>query len=115
MCLKLEGSYAVFVDDKTLFVILADGTVYPVEVHAEGRTVSKLTMRDALAKTTIPAVVKRASEEHLFIGSTVGPSVLLNTAHVEEIHGEDTDMSAPAAAVVDQKDEIDLDDDDDGK
>lgn len=114
-CLKLEGSYAVFVDDKTLFLLLSDGTVYPVEIHADGRTVSKLTMGDAVAKTTIPSVVRRVSGEHLFIGSSVGPSVLLKTTHVEEaIPEDDVDMSVPAAAVVDQNDGMDLDDDDDG-
>ena len=112
-CLKLEGSYAVFVDDKTLFLLLSDGTVYSMEIHADGRTVSKLTMGNAVAKTTIPSVVRRASSEHLFIGSSVGPSVLLKTAHVEEdIPEDDVDMSAPAAAVVDQSDGMDLDDDD---
>lgn len=112
-CLKLEGSFAVFVDDKTLFVLLSDGSVYPVEVHADGRTVSKMTMGDAIAQTTIPAVVKRASEGHLFIGSTVGPSVLLQTVHVEEeIQDGDVDMAAPAAAVVEHHNAMDLDDDD---
>ncbi|KAF6743658.1 hypothetical protein DFP72DRAFT_858478, partial [Ephemerocybe angulata] len=34
--LKLEGSRAIFVDDKTLFLILKDGNLYPVEIGAEG-------------------------------------------------------------------------------
>ncbi|KIP11832.1 hypothetical protein PHLGIDRAFT_98931 [Phlebiopsis gigantea 11061_1 CR5-6] len=113
-CLKLEGAFAIFVDDKTLFLLLSDGTVYPVEVHADGRTVSKLTMGNAVVKTTIPSAVRRISGEHIFIGSSVGPSVLLKTTHVEEaIPEDDVDISAPAAAVVDQRDGMDLDDDDD--
>ena len=82
--LKLEGSYAVFVDDKKLFLLLSDGTVYPVEVHADGRTVSRLTLSSALARTTIPSTVRRVADEHLFIGSIVGPSVLLKASRVEE-------------------------------
>lgn len=112
-CLKLEGSHAVFVDDKTLFVLLSDGTVYPVEIHAEGRTVSKLSMGNAVAQTTIPSLVRRAPDDHIFIGSTVGASVLLKTAHVEEeITNEDVDMGNVTAAVVDEAAEMDLDDDD---
>lgn len=111
--LKLEGSYAVFVDDSKLFVLLNDGTVYPVEVHADGRTVARLTMGSALAQTTIPSTVRRVADEHLFIGSTVGPSVLLKTSHVEEeIKDEDVDMESAPTAVVDQTNEMDLDDDD---
>lgn len=111
--LKLEGSYAVFVDAKKLFVLLSDGTVYSVEVHADGRTVSRLTVGSALAQTAIPSTVHRVADEHLFIGSTVGPSVLLRTSRVEEeIKDEDVDMESAPAAVVDQTNEMDLDDDD---
>lgn len=109
---KLEGSYAVFADNKTLFVLLVDGTVYPVEVHADGRAVSKLTMGSALAQTTIPSVVRQVEGQHLFIGSTVGPSVLLKAQHIEEdIPEDDVEMSAPVA-VVDTAKDVDMDDDD---
>ncbi|GJE96309.1 CPSF A subunit region-domain-containing protein [Phanerochaete sordida] len=112
--LKLEGSHAVFVDDKKFFLLLSDGTVYPVEVHADGRTVSRLTLGSALARTTIPTIVRRVSSDNLFIGSTVGPSVLLKTSHVEEeIKDEDVEMDTAPAAVVDEANEMDLDDDDD--
>ena len=111
--LKLEGSYAVFVDDKTLFVLLSDGTVYPVEIHAEGRIVSRLSMGDAVARTAVPTTVRRIEPEHLFIGSTVGPSVLLNTSHVEEeVQDEDVDMGSAPAAVVDEVNDVDMDDHD---
>ncbi|KAF6746159.1 hypothetical protein DFP72DRAFT_1076565 [Ephemerocybe angulata] len=49
--LKLEGSRAIFVDDKTPFVILKDGSLYPVEVGAEGKTVTRLTLGAPLAQT----------------------------------------------------------------
>jgi cleavage and polyadenylation specificity factor subunit 1 len=48
--------------------------------------------------------------DHIFIGSTVGPSVLLKAAHVEEDKGNDEEYSAPAAVV--QGDPMDFDDDD---
>lgn len=121
--LKLEGSRATFIDDKTLFLVLADGTLYTVEVVAEGKTVTKLIMGSApLAQTAIPAVIEplRSTEEthHFFVGSTVGPSVLLKAAHVEEEYDDAGDQGGSAegqTAVVDQGDGgMDWDDDDDG-
>jgi cleavage and polyadenylation specificity factor subunit 1 len=99
------------IDDKTVFLIYKDGTVYPVELIADGKTVSKLTMAPALAQTTIPTVVKRVDEDHLFIGSTVGPSILLKAAHVEqEVEEEQGSKSGPAIVTQDAV----MDDDDDG-
>ncbi|OSD02613.1 hypothetical protein PYCCODRAFT_1477600 [Trametes coccinea BRFM310] len=112
--LQLEGARFTFVDDKTFFIILKDGTVHPVELVLDGKTVSRLSMSDAVARTTIPAVVKRVENEHLFIGSIVGPSVLLKTAHVEEeIKDEDAEMSSAPATAVAPADGMDLDDDED--
>jgi cleavage and polyadenylation specificity factor subunit 1 len=49
--IELEGSCSAFVDDKTIFVILKDGTVYPVDMVIGRKTVSKLNMGSALAQT----------------------------------------------------------------
>ncbi|KAI0646665.1 CPSF A subunit region-domain-containing protein [Trametes meyenii] len=112
--LQLEGARFTFIDDKTLFVILKDGTVYPIELILDGKTVSRLSMSDALARTTVPALVKRVEGGYVFVGSVVGPSVLLRTVHVEEeIQEEDIDMSAAPATVVAPVDTMDLDDDED--
>ena len=112
--LTLEGCRPVFVDDKTFFTVLKDGTIYPVEIIADGKTVSKLTMASALAQTTIPSTVMKLEEDHLFVGSSVGPSVLLRTAHVEEEIEGDVDMGLAPAAVVSASSNMILDDDDDG-
>jgi cleavage and polyadenylation specificity factor subunit 1 len=110
--LILEGSRSVFVDEKTFFVILKDGAVYPVEIVVDGKTVSKLTMSPPLAQTSIPSVAMNIGNDHIFIGSTVGPSVLLKAAHVEEDMDKDEDKEhSPPAAVV-QSDPMDFDDDD---
>lgn len=111
--LQLEGSRAEFVDDKTLFVILKDGTVYPVEVTADGRTVSQLTIAAPVARTTIPTIVRKVQDEFLFIGSIVGPSVLLKTNKVEEeIPEDDVAMESAPTTVVDTSNPMDLDEDD---
>lgn len=113
--LELEGSRSVFIDDRTIFLTLKDGTVYPVEIIVDGKTVSKLTIGPALAQTTIPSVVRKTDKEHFFVGSTVGPSVLLKAAHVEEEISEDQVMADAPTAVVQFDNGMDLDDDDDGQ
>ena len=110
--LELEGNRSAFIDDKTIFIILKDGTIYPVELVVDGKTVSRLSMAPALAQTSIPSVVKKINDDYLFIGSTVGPSVLLKTTRVEEEVSNDVAMDSAPAAVVDQYNDMDLDDDD---
>jgi len=68
------------VDEKTFFLVLNDGTVYPVDILVDGKTVSKLVMSPPLAQTSIPSIVRNLGNDHIFIGTTVGPSVL------DEIH-----------------------------
>ena len=109
--LALEGARGVFVDDKTLFVVLNNGTIYPVEIVSEGKTVSNLTMAAPLAQTTIPTLIKRVDNELLFIGSTVAPSVLLKAARVEETLDPSIDSAKEPTAVVDTSAML-LDDDD---
>ncbi|KAG6899927.1 hypothetical protein C0993_005229 [Termitomyces sp. T159_Od127] len=109
--IQLEGCRATFVDDKTLFIIHKDGTVYPVDIVVEGKVVTKMNMSSALAQTTIPSVIRRITDTHVFVGSTVGPSVLLNAAQVEEEIDEDAEMSSPTT-VVQTHMQIDYDDDD---
>ncbi|KAI0754932.1 CPSF A subunit region-domain-containing protein [Daedaleopsis nitida] len=112
--LMLEGARFSFVDERTLFLFLRDGTIYPVELIQDGKNVSQMKMGPALSRTTIPTIVKRVADDHLFVGSIVGPSVLLRTAHVEEeIVDEDVEMSEGPAAVVDTTTNVDMVDDDD--
>ena len=114
--LQLEGSRVTFIDETKLLIIARDGTVYPIELVQDGRTVSKLSMSVALAKTTVPSVVKRVGYDHIFVASVVGPSVLLRTAKVEErIMETDVEMADGPAAVVDTSDALDMMDADDGE
>lgn len=117
--LALEGARAAFVDDKTLFIILKDGSVYSLEIVVDGKSVSKLQLgSEALARTTIPCLVSRIGSAGtlMFVGSTVGPSVLLKSVRVEEeIEDEDDAMDGTAApVVVDTQSRMQVDDDDDG-
>ncbi|KAF8191243.1 CPSF A subunit region-domain-containing protein [Pholiota molesta] len=107
--LFLEGSRAVFVDDRTFFLILKDGAVYPVEIVVDGKTVSRLTVSPPLAQTAVPSVATNLGADHIFIGSAVGPSVLLKAAHVEE---EVEDNMDAAPAVVQDDDQMEYEDED---
>ncbi|KAK7042372.1 protein CFT1 [Favolaschia claudopus] len=110
--IALEGSRAVFADDKTIFLILKDGTVHPVEIVSDGKLVSKLVMGPPLAQTTVPEVARKLSNELIFVGSSVGPSVLFKAARVEEEIEPDQDADMHAVAQVDEPMDV-LDDDED--
>ena len=117
--LPLEGARAVFADDKTLFIILRDGSVHRLEIIVDGKSVSKLQLgSEALARTTIPSLVKRigSAGSLLFVGSTVGPSVLLKSVRVEEEVDDEDDATNGVAApvVVDTQSRMQVDDDNDG-
>lgn len=107
--LSLEGSRLVFVDEKTFFVIRRDGMIHPVEVILDGRTVSKLLLLPVIAQTTIPALARLLNEDLLFVGSMVGPSVLMKTAREEVPLEQPTQQTLTTSNVPDS---MDLDDDD---
>jgi len=72
-------------------------------------------MAPALAQTTIPSTILKMEEEHLFVGSSVGPSALLKAAHVEEEIEADVDVHPALATVVPATSmQIDDEDDDEG-
>jgi cleavage and polyadenylation specificity factor subunit 1 len=110
--LELEGCRAAFIDDKTFVIVLRDGTVYPVEVAVDGKTVSKLSVGAALARTTIPSVLKRLNDNLLFLGSTVGSSLLLRTFRIEEEIINNLVLDSLSTPSVNVGVAMDLDDDD---
>jgi cleavage and polyadenylation specificity factor subunit 1 len=110
--LELEGCRAAFVDHRTVFVVLQDGIVYPVELVTDGKTVTKLSMSPALARTTVPALIKPVGDDRLFVGSTAGSSVLLKAVRVEEEITSDRDATSAPSAVVDVHLDMMMDDDD---
>jgi cleavage and polyadenylation specificity factor subunit 1 len=71
--LELEGCRSAFIDERTFIqvLVLRDGTVYPVEVTIDGKTVSRLSMMPALVQTTIPSLLKKINNDYVLIGSTV--------------------------------------------
>ncbi|KAJ7216585.1 CPSF A subunit region-domain-containing protein [Mycena pura] len=108
--ITLEGSRAVFADERTIFVILKEGTVHPVEIISDGKLVSRLVFAPPLARTTVPEVVRKLSHELVFVGSSAGPSVLFKVEQVEEAVEQETDVEMRTIPPVD--DAMDLYDDD---
>jgi cleavage and polyadenylation specificity factor subunit 1 len=107
--LRLEGSHVSFVDDTNFLVILADGVVIPVEIVAEGKTVSTLKMGAPQAQTTLPSTVAKGPGGYTFIGSTSGPSVLVKADRLEEEVPEG--MDDQPVGVVNYAATMDVDDD----
>lgn len=107
--LQLEGSHVSFVDDTNFLVILANGVVIPVEIVAEGKTVSALKMGAPQAQTTLPSTVTKGPDGYMFIGSTSGPSVLVKADRLEvEVPEEAGDQPV---GVVNSATTMDVDDD----
>ena len=107
--LQLEGSHVSFVDDTNFLVILADGVVFPVEIVAEGKTVSALKMGAPQAQTTLPSTVAKGPGGYIFIGSTSGPSVLVKGDRLEEEVPEE--VGDQPVGVVNSAATMDVDDD----
>jgi cleavage and polyadenylation specificity factor subunit 1 len=108
--IALEGARIMFVDERTIFVFSAGGLVYPVEVVVEGRAVTSLIISPPIVQLTIPTTLCSVGSDHLFVGSTVGPSLLLKTFHVlEEVRK--SALHSPVAIGEDSADiDMDLDD-----
>lgn len=124
--IKLEGACVTFQDDRTLLVVLSDGTVKMVEILlSEGaKAVGKLvfsslpTATGSLdCRTVVPSIIRSAplsltsNSTIVFVGSVAGPSALLSVNNESiEIEIEDADMvngTSPAQDIV-------MDDEDQG-
>lgn len=67
----------LFIDEKTVLLFLSTGVVHPLTVVLDGRTVSRLQVDQAVAQSAPASSLTLISHDHLFVGSTVGPSPLL--------------------------------------
>lgn len=116
--LHLEGSFAVFVDTQTFFLITREGLVYPVEVVRDARAATRLSLGQAMSQTTVPCFAKRVEigaslrtnspqqGETIIVGSISGPTAVLKTTRVEE-----QIQSTSPSVVADNPMVLDVDDD----
>lgn len=103
--LMLEAARLVFIDDRNILLILADGTIHVVNVGVEGRLVSRFTIGEAIARTSPPSVVQMIQSDHLFIGSTAGPALLLRTIW-NQLQQSDNDVHMKS---LNEEDDFDID------
>lgn len=103
-----EGSRALFVDEK-LFSLSYKMAQFTPWIFWWTERLSKLTTSPPLAQTSIPSVVRNIGADHIFIGSTAGPSVLLKAA---TDHGNENE-EVPTA-VVQEDDAMEYGDEDEG-
>lgn len=102
----LEGAECLFVGDTSLFLVLRDGIIVPVDFVVEGKTISTLTIKTPLAQASIPAVARAVACDYVFIGSIVGASVLLKKVVHVVAERDDQRPATPSIAA----DEMDFDD-----
>ncbi|KAG9024671.1 mRNA cleavage and polyadenylation factor subunit [Tulasnella sp. JGI-2019a] len=104
LALQLEGSCLTFVNDTSIILSLSTGDQHSLKIHMEGRAVSRLQISASLGVTGAAAVVCVSDDEHLFVGSTSGPSTLLKVIHIETIvELEKTDVVPIASGDLDME------------
>ncbi|KAH7107502.1 CPSF A subunit region-domain-containing protein [Auriculariales sp. MPI-PUGE-AT-0066] len=109
----LEGSHCVFISDRTIMVVLRDGTIMPVELIADGRNIGKIEVGEKLAQTTTPALVHAIRDDLVFIGSAVGPSVLVHVVQTEDTDAAGSLRTVQSLAALDEEGDQVMDSDDD--
>ena len=106
----LEGSQCAFVSDRVFLIVYRDGSIVPVELVADGRNIGKIEVGNKLAQTTIPSLAHLVRDDLFFVGSLVGPSVLLQLQQVEVQGSVSSGLNNPSSLEDDP-----MDSDDDGK
>ncbi|KAF8318712.1 hypothetical protein DL93DRAFT_2225607 [Clavulina sp. PMI_390] len=107
--LMLEGAKMLILNDNSILLVLVNGMVHVITIVVDGRLISRLTISEAVGRTSPPSTLQLISAgtgDLLFVGSTSGPGLLLKTAWVSvQRIGTDAQME------VDMEEEIDIDED----
>jgi cleavage and polyadenylation specificity factor subunit 1 len=100
--LMLEGARMAFLSERDLLLALPNGAIHLVTVVVDGRLVQRLTIGDAIARASAPSTLQLISNGHIFVGSTVGPALLLRSSwHDLQQKGEDLQTSTMANEDID--------------
>ena len=78
--LMLEGARIVFLDERNILLVLPNGAIHVVTVVVDGRLVQRLAIGDAIARASPPSTLHLVANDHLFVGSVVGPALLLRSS-----------------------------------
>jgi cleavage and polyadenylation specificity factor subunit 1 len=112
--LDLTGARATFVDTYHALVVTKEGAVHVLTLVIDGTTLSSLDLGPAIARTNAPVLIRPVGDKNqVFVGSSIGDSVLLDVAQVEEEVAMDTETDVPEPQVEVKKDDgMELDEDD---
>ena len=83
--ISLEGSRAVFVSERDMLLILANGDVHQVRFEMEGRSVGRILVDGKSATVPPPSSAITAGENAVFIGSAEGDSLLAKVDMVRDL------------------------------
>jgi cleavage and polyadenylation specificity factor subunit 1 len=91
--ISLEGSRAVFVSERDMLLVLANGDVHQVRFEMEGRTVGSIKVDEQSSTVPPPSSVIVAGDKAVFFGSAEGNSLLSKVDMVREILKVDGDAA----------------------
>lgn len=103
--ISLEGSRSVFVSERDMLLVLANGDVHQVRFEMDGRSVGSIKIDEQSSSVPPPSSITIAGRQAVFFGSAEGDSLLSKVDIVremvkaEEVKPENGDM------------EVDYDDD----
>jgi cleavage and polyadenylation specificity factor subunit 1 len=83
--ISLEGSRAVFVSERDMLLILANGDVHQVRFEMEGRSVGRILVDEKSTTVPPPSSAITAGENAVFIGSAEGDSLLAKVDMVRDL------------------------------
>jgi len=106
--ISLEGSRSVFVSERDMLLILANGDVYQVRFEMEGRSVGRITVDEKSTTVPPPSSVIAAGDKAVFIGSAEGDSLLAKVDMVRDLVKVDEEAAVKAG---DGDMEVDYDED----
>lgn len=83
--MKLEGAKLAFLDNRHLLLMLSNGEMRELEFIVDGKTVSKLVFgKKEIGRGTIPSLAENVGDKMVFVGSMVGPSILVKIGRVAD-------------------------------
>ena len=102
--LMLEGARMVFLDERNILLVLPNGAIHVVTVVVDGHLVQRLAIGDAIARAIPPSTLQLVANDHLFVGSVVGPALLLRSSW-EDLQQKGGDLQTSTAS----HEDIDID------
>ena len=85
--LSLEQSRGVFVSDRDMLLVLANGDLHQVRFEMDGRAVGTIKVDESTSSVPPPSSVVVAGDRAIFIGSSEGDSLLAKVNITKDLSG----------------------------